>query len=65
MTHNFHAFAICRPPEIDNDVISGMVVENVGVGVQVKFGDSRSNRFRYIRGSGFVTYERTKPSKFK
>ena len=59
MTQNFHVFAICRRPEIDNDVISGQDVDNVGVDVHIKFGDSRSNRFRDIRGADFVTYERT------
>ena len=59
MTQNFHVFAICRRPEIDNDVISGQDVDNVGVDVHIKFGDSRSSRFRDIRGADFVTYERT------
>ena len=27
-------------PEIDNDIISGVAVDNVGVDVRVKFGDS-------------------------
>ena len=31
MTQNFHVFAIYRRPEIDNDVISGMAVDNVMV----------------------------------
>ena len=32
-------------PELDSDVISGLVEEDVGLSVQVKFGESRSNRF--------------------
>ena len=38
-----------------------MAVDNVGVNVCVKFGfgDSRSNGFRDIRGSDFVSNERT------
>ena len=62
MTQIFHVFAICRRPEIDNDVISGVAVDNVGVDVHIKFGDSRSNRFRDIRGADFVSNERTKTS---
>ena len=54
MTQNFHVFAIYRRPEIGNDVISGMAVGNVGMDVPIKFGDSRSNRFRDIRGADFV-----------
>ena len=50
MTQNVHVFAICRRPEIDTDVISGVAVDNVGVDGPIKFGDSRSNRFRDIRG---------------
>ena len=49
---------ICRRPEIDNDVISGVAVDNVGVDVPIKFGDSRSNRLRDIRGADFVSNER-------
>ena len=30
-------------PEVVNDVISGVDVEEVGMNVRVKFGDSRSN----------------------
>ena len=33
-------------PEVAGDVISGVVIENVGVDVIVKFGYSRSNGFR-------------------
>ena len=44
----------CFPPitfwsEVDNDVISGTAVDNVGMGVPVKFGDSGSNGFRDSR----------------
>ena len=59
MTKNFHVFAICCRPEIDNAVISGVAIDNVGVDVHIKIGDSRSNRFRDIRGADCVTYERT------
>ena len=59
MTQNVHVFAICCRPEIDNDVLSGVDVDNVGVDVHIKFGDPRSNRFQDIRGANFVTYERT------
>ena len=59
VTQNLHVFAICCRPEIDNDVISGVAVDNVGMDVPIKFGDSGSNRFRDIRGADFVTYERT------
>ena len=48
MAQNLHVFAICCRTEIDNDVISGAAVDNVGVDVAIKFGDSRSNRFRDI-----------------
>ena len=48
----------CRP-EVDNDVISGMTVDNFGMDVPIKFGDSRSNSFRDIRGADFVSHERT------
>ena len=40
--HNFR-------PEVGNDVISGTALDNVGVDVYLKFGDSRSNVFRDIR----------------
>ena len=63
MTQNLHVFAICRPPELDNDVISGVTVDNVGVDVHITFSDSRSNRFRDIRRAAFVTYERTNERK--
>ena len=53
MTQNLHVFAICCRQEIDNEVILGVDVYNVGVDVDIKFGDSRSNRFRDIRGADF------------
>ena len=59
MTQNLHVFVICRRPEIDNDVISGVAVNNAGVDVPIKFGDSRSNGFPDIRGADFVSNERT------
>ena len=46
-------------PEVDNDVISDTAVDNVSVDVPIKFGDSRSNGFRDIRGADFVLNERT------
>ena len=58
MTQNLHVSAICCRPEID-DVISGVAVDNVGVDVRIKFGRSRSNRFRDIRGADFVSNEQT------
>ena len=58
MTQNLHVFAICYRPEIYNDVISGQDVDNVGVDVHIKFGGSRSNYFRDIRGADFETNER-------
>ena len=45
-------------PEIDNDVISGVPVDNVGMDVCVNFGDSRSNGYGDIRAD-FVLHERT------
>ena len=45
--------------EVDNDVISGIAVDNVGVDVTIKFADSSSNGFRAIRGADFVSNERT------
>ena len=50
--HNFRL-------EVDNDVISGVAVDSVGMDVPIKFGDSRSNGFRDIRGTDFVSNERT------
>ena len=37
--------------EADNDVIYGVAVDYVNVNVPVKFGDSRSNGSRDIRGA--------------
>ena len=53
------AFPYNFRPEVDNDVISSVAVENVGMDVLVKFGDSRSNGFRAIRRADFVSNERT------
>ena len=61
MTQNLHVCTICCRPEVDNDVISGRTVDNVGVDVPVKFGYSRLNGFRDIGGDGFVLNERTLP----
>ena len=38
--------------------MSGVGIEEVGVDIRVKLGDSRSNRFRDMRLSHFVTDER-------
>ena len=46
-------FDNCQP-EIVSDVVSGVFVDPTGVKVQVKFGDSGSNRYRDIRLSHFV-----------
>ena len=43
----------------DNDFISGTAVDSEGTDVCVKFGDSRSDVFRDIRGADFVSNERT------
>ena len=40
-------------PEVENDVISSVAVDYVGMDGSVKFGDSRSNGFRDIRGGDF------------
>ena len=32
-------------PDVDNDVMPGMAVDNVGVDVHIQFGDSTSNGF--------------------
>ena len=46
--------------EVDNDVISGVAVDIVGMDVCVKFGDSRSNGFWDIRGADiFMSNKRT------
>ena len=44
-------------PDVANDDISGMTVDNVGMDVALKFGDSRSDDFRDIRGANFVSNE--------
>ena len=49
----FWIFPYSFRPEVGNDVISGIVVESVGLDVPVKFGDSVSNGFRDIRGADF------------
>ena len=36
-----------------------MAVENVGMDVPIKFGDSRLNGFQDIRGADFLSNERT------
>ena len=59
MTKNLHVCTIYCRPEVDNDVISGTVVDNVSVNVLLKFGDSSSNGFRDSRGADFVSHERT------
>ena len=59
MTQNLHVCAIYCRPEIDNDVISSLAVDNDGIDVPIKFGDSRSNGFRDIRGAYFVSNDRT------
>ena len=42
-------------PEVDNGVVSGAAVDNVGTDVSLKFCGSRSNGFRAIRGADFVS----------
>ena len=49
-------------PEVDNDAVSGMAVDNVGMDVCVKYGDYKSNGFRDIRGADFVSNERARRS---
>ena len=49
--------------EVDNDTISDVAVDNVGMDVNVKLGDSKSNGFRYIRGADFVSNEQTNRTK--
>ena len=65
MTQKFTRLCDLLPTRIENDVISGVAVDNVGMDIHVKFGDSRSNGFRDNRGTDFVTYERTKTSLFQ
>ena len=45
-------------PKVDSDAIFGKVIDNVSMDVPIKFGDSRSNGFRDIRGTHFVSNER-------
>ena len=59
MTQNLHVYGICCRPEVDNDVMSGVAVNNVGMDVPMKFNDSRSDGFRDIRGAYLVSNERT------
>ena len=40
-------------------MISDVSVDYVGVDVRVKFGDSRSNGSRDVRGNDFMSNERT------
>ena len=42
----------------DNDVICSVAVDDVGMDVRVKFGDSRSNDSWDIRGADFVSFRR-------
>ena len=50
-------------PEVDNDAISDVAVDNVGMDVHIKFADSRSNRFRDIREADLLSNERTSMAK--
>ena len=59
MTQNLHVCPICCRPEVDNDVISGVAIYNVGMDVPMNFRDSRSNGFRDIRGADSVSNDRT------
>ena len=52
----FDCFPLYFRPEVDNDIISGMAVDNVGRDVPIKCGNSSSNGFRYIRAV-FVSNE--------
>ena len=54
----FYCFPYNFRPEVDNDVISSLAVDNVGMDVCLKFGDSRSNGFRDIGRADFVSNER-------
>ena len=53
-----HFFRYNFRPEVDNDVISAVAIDYVGVDIPIKFGDSRSKRSRDIRRAGFVSNER-------
>ena len=46
-------------PEVGNYVIYSAAVDNVGLNIAVKFGDSRSNGFREIRRAVFMSNELT------
>ena len=51
-------------PEVDDNVISHFAVDNLGVDIHVKFGDSRSSGFRFFfRGADFVSNEQTNMTK--
>ena len=60
---NRNEVPIFRRLEVDNDVISGVAVDNVGMGIRIKFGAFRSNGFRDIRGADFVSNDRTNIAK--
>ena len=53
-----YSYPIWSRPDVVSDLISGVVVPDVGLGVCVKFSDSRSNRSRYIELAHFVTDKR-------
>ena len=53
----FSNFDKCRP-EVAGDVVSGAVIDPVGLDVPAKFGDSRSNHSRDIPTAHFVMDER-------
>ena len=55
----FEFFRCTFRPEVDNDVIPGVAVDNIGMNVCVTFSYSRSNGFRDIREADFVLNERT------
>ena len=46
-------------PEVDNDSVSDVAVDNVSKEVPIKFGDSRSNGFWDIREADSLSNERT------
>ena len=43
-----YLIAFCSRPKAASDIISGVAVEQVGMGVLIKFCNSRSNRSRDI-----------------
>ena len=55
----FDIFRYNFRPEVDNDVVSGVAIDNVGMDFLVQFGGSRSNGSRDIRGADFVSNEQT------